>query len=442
MKFGGRSILQSTACLLLAMVMLCAALPAAVAETYPTLVGTWRMFKLESGGKTIDDPEKENTRKLVTFNADGTAIVVISKNTYQATWTEEGDTVHLVYDDGDKADFIREETRLVYHTGSQTQSFLKYRLTDEDVQFIRLGSFTIPFPKGFTGGLEPSHSSDTKKSYYYTNGDGYELICNIIDMSGDGYDYDVAADSESLYEELREKFSQQLSSAKPEFSIVQINGHPALLTEYMDQQGFGTRFSSNLEYARGHEGVEIVVRRTINLMTNDRTISDTNRNFFLGWEINLPAWMGLIRYGAEGDGLETVDSEAKKPAPAPGGTLRYDGLYLCLNDDMSQYCALRFCPDGTMYELFFDAALLNNANALSGMIKTTRQHLTPTAYTVDGTTITHPKNVKIDGVEQVAEEHYTIYEDYLEADFYLGKVTAYNNLYVFLAGTEIPGWED
>lgn len=440
MKRNGRSIFHSAACLLLAVILLCAALPAAAEEAYPSLVGTWRMFKLEGGGKTISDPEKEGTRKLVTFNADGTASVLISETTYQATWTQEGDTVHLVYDDGDKADFVREETRLVYRTGSQTQSFLKYRLTDADVQFIRLGNFTIPFPEGFTGGLRKDNSSDTKTSYYYSNEEGIELICNIIDTSASGYDYEAAENAEGLYEELRELFSQQFAPSTPEYSIVQINGHPALLTECIEQAGTGTRSIINLEYARGHETAEIVIRRTINILTTDHEITDANRNFYFGWNLNLPAWLELIRYGAEGDGLETMDAEVKKPAPVPGGALRYDGLYLCLTEDMSQYCALRFFPDGTMIETFFDTPMIFDANAFAGLIKTMRQFLRPTPYTVEGTMVTHAKNIKVDGVDQVTEEHFTIFEDHLEADFYLGKPTNYNNLYIFVAGTEIPGW--
>lgn len=442
MKRNKRSVFQSAACLLLLLVMLCAALPAAAEEAYPTLVGTWRMFKLEGGGKTINDPEKEGTRKLVTFNADGTASVLISETTYQAAWTQEGDTVHLVYDDGDKADFVREESRLVYRTGSQTQSFLKYRLTDADTRFIRLGGFTVPFPKGFTGGSNAENSSDVKKSYYYTANDGYELICNVHDMTGDGYDYDDTASAEALYEYLRGMYGEQLASVQPEFSMVQINGHPALLIEYIQQQRFSTRFTSHLEYARGHEVLEAVVRRTIGITMLDREISDSNRQFFFGWDINLPAWMELIRYGEEGAGLETVDAEVKKSSSVPGGSVRYDGLYICLNDEMTQYRVLRFCPDGTVYETFFDDALMRNRQGLAMMLNSMRQSIPPAAYTVDGTTVIYPKNVKVNGEDRVSEEHLTIYEDRLESDHYQGVPTDFNNLYIFIPSTDLPGWED
>lgn len=109
--------------LLLTLVLLCAALPALAEDAAPGVAGTWKMTRYTVGERVIDDPEAAGSTKILFFNPDGTAQVTINDKVYGATWTQEGEAVHLLYDDGDKAEFAVDGEQLVYHTGNQVQYF-------------------------------------------------------------------------------------------------------------------------------------------------------------------------------------------------------------------------------------------------------------------------------------------------------------------------------
>ena len=114
--------------LLLALCLCCALLPASAEKTAGEIAGTWKMTKYTVGEKMVDDPEAAGSKKNIVFNEDGTAQVTINKNVYAATWTLEGDIIHLLYEDGDKGDFTVEPEQLVYKTGNQVQYFTQLHI--------------------------------------------------------------------------------------------------------------------------------------------------------------------------------------------------------------------------------------------------------------------------------------------------------------------------
>ena len=111
-----------TAFLFLA-VLLCAFLPA-LAEENP-LLGDWQMTRYCAENIIYEDPAAVGSHKSILFSADGTAEVTINGTVYPATWTQEGVFVHLLYADGDRAEFIAEPDLLIYATGNQVQHFTK-----------------------------------------------------------------------------------------------------------------------------------------------------------------------------------------------------------------------------------------------------------------------------------------------------------------------------
>ena len=111
-----------TAFLFLA-VLLCAFLPA-LAEENP-LLGDWQMTRYCAENIIYEDPAAVGSRKSILFSTDGTAEVTINGTVYPATWTQEGVFVHLLYADGDRAEFIAEPDLLIYATGNQVQHFTK-----------------------------------------------------------------------------------------------------------------------------------------------------------------------------------------------------------------------------------------------------------------------------------------------------------------------------
>ena len=109
-------------CLLMSVALLCGILPAAAEETV-NVPGIWKMTRYIVGERVIEDPEAAGSKKIIRFSGNGTARVTINKKAYTATWIQDGGTVHLLYDDGDRADFVMEDGQLVYRTGRQVQYF-------------------------------------------------------------------------------------------------------------------------------------------------------------------------------------------------------------------------------------------------------------------------------------------------------------------------------
>ena len=99
-----------------------AMLSAADAASVP---GVWRMTTYVVEDRVIRDPMAVGSNKVVSFEEDGTAQVTINQTVYAASWTQEGETIHLVYEDGDRADFTVEPDQLVYRTGNQVQYFTR-----------------------------------------------------------------------------------------------------------------------------------------------------------------------------------------------------------------------------------------------------------------------------------------------------------------------------
>lgn len=133
---------------LLALLLICLlfafALPAMAEEGIP---GIWEMTRLIADGQTFENPAAHGSSKIILFSEDGTAVVTINKTSYNATWTLAGDTLHLVYEDGDKADFAVTEELLTYETATQTQYFTRrvvyadaadfdYKLSDDGSAII------------------------------------------------------------------------------------------------------------------------------------------------------------------------------------------------------------------------------------------------------------------------------------------------------------------
>ena len=121
--------------ILLALILACAALPALGAEEEEDIAGTWRMTKFTVGEHTYTDPEAVGSRKIIVFSEDGSAVVTINRATYNARWQRAGDTIDLVYEDGDRAAFAVEEDRLIYATGEQVQYFSRQLIYAPETDF-------------------------------------------------------------------------------------------------------------------------------------------------------------------------------------------------------------------------------------------------------------------------------------------------------------------
>ena len=109
-------------CLLLSAALLCGILPVMAEETV-NVPGIWKMTRYVVGERVIEDPEAAGSKKIIRFSGNGTARVTINKKAYTATWIQDGSTVHLLYDDGDRAELVMEDGQLVYRTGRQVQYF-------------------------------------------------------------------------------------------------------------------------------------------------------------------------------------------------------------------------------------------------------------------------------------------------------------------------------
>ena len=106
--------------LLLALTLLCCALPA-LAETVEDIAGTWTLATLITPTRTITDPASVHASKVMELDEDGSAVVTVQQTVYQATWSVEGSTLHLLYEDGDRSEIAIEPDQLVYQAGDQTQ---------------------------------------------------------------------------------------------------------------------------------------------------------------------------------------------------------------------------------------------------------------------------------------------------------------------------------
>lgn len=111
--------------LVLLLILICAAL-SVWAEGTADITGTWNMIRYIVGDRVIEDPVAAGSAKTIVFYDDGNALVTINENAYSAKWTMEGDRLHLLYDDGDSADFVVESEQLVYTTGDQVQYFAPF----------------------------------------------------------------------------------------------------------------------------------------------------------------------------------------------------------------------------------------------------------------------------------------------------------------------------
>ena len=111
---------------LLLILCLLAAGPCGLAEAPDDgIPGVWVMTRLVADGVAIDNPAARKSSKIFLFSEDGSAVVTINKDVYNASWTLEGDVIHLLYEDGDKAEIRVEPDQLVYETASQTQYFTR-----------------------------------------------------------------------------------------------------------------------------------------------------------------------------------------------------------------------------------------------------------------------------------------------------------------------------
>lgn len=119
--------------LILTLTVFC--LPVLAEEEESGVAGTWEMIRLIAEGRTVDHPRSSGSSKTVTLNEDGTAVVTINKTVYYGAWELEGDTVHLLYEDGDRADFAVEGSQLVYRPAEQVQVFERQVVYAEETDF-------------------------------------------------------------------------------------------------------------------------------------------------------------------------------------------------------------------------------------------------------------------------------------------------------------------
>ena len=87
--------------------------------------GTWVMTRYIVDGRVIDNPAARGSSKIILFNEDGTAVVTINQSVYYGAWTQADGMIHLLYEDGDRADFTVEPEQLVYSPVGQTQIFTR-----------------------------------------------------------------------------------------------------------------------------------------------------------------------------------------------------------------------------------------------------------------------------------------------------------------------------
>ena len=102
---------------------------------FDDVAGTWVMTRYIVDNRVIDDPAAAGSAKVVLFNEDGSAVVTINQNVYHGTWRQEGGAVHLLYDDGDQADFILNADQLVYQPEGQVQYFTRQVIYNESSDF-------------------------------------------------------------------------------------------------------------------------------------------------------------------------------------------------------------------------------------------------------------------------------------------------------------------
>lgn len=119
--------------LLLALLMLMG-LPAALAEE-TQIPGTWEMTRFTVGDMVYNDPAAAHNSKVLVFLEDGSAVVTINRKSYSAVWTRTEEGIHLLYEDGDKADFTLVGDRLIYTTGDQIQEFTRRLVYAEAADF-------------------------------------------------------------------------------------------------------------------------------------------------------------------------------------------------------------------------------------------------------------------------------------------------------------------
>ena len=106
-----------------------------LAEEEEGVTGAWEMTKYVVEGQVYTNPRAKGARKTVVFNEDGTASVTINSNVYYGTWTQEGDVIRLLYEDGDKAAFTVEPDQLVYKPAGQEQYFTRQLVYAEEGSF-------------------------------------------------------------------------------------------------------------------------------------------------------------------------------------------------------------------------------------------------------------------------------------------------------------------
>ncbi|MBQ9197660.1 MAG: leucine-rich repeat protein [Clostridia bacterium] len=119
---------------LLLCILLC--VPCALAAEDDDLIGAWVLTRYAVDGRVIEHPAAAGSNKVVLFEADGSAVVTINENVYYGTWTAEGDRLHLLYEDGDQADFKMEDGQLVYRPEGQIQYFTRQVVYAEAADFV------------------------------------------------------------------------------------------------------------------------------------------------------------------------------------------------------------------------------------------------------------------------------------------------------------------
>ena len=117
--------MKRTAALLLFLCALILGMRGLAESPEADMAGTWVMTRYLVNGQEIDNPAAQGSSKVMLFNEDGTAVITINKNVYYGTWAQRGGVIHLLYEDGDQADFTVEPEQLVYTPAGQTQIFTR-----------------------------------------------------------------------------------------------------------------------------------------------------------------------------------------------------------------------------------------------------------------------------------------------------------------------------
>ena len=277
--------------LLLALCVVCALLPSlAESEAGTYIPGTWKMTSYFDGNKTVADPAAEGISKTAVLYADGFADVTIEgngqTNTYGAKWTQSGDTIDLLYDDGDKGTFTVEQDGLSYKTGKQTQYFQREALKEPgEYEYVNVANvFYIPKPAGY---VEADASQYNAQALYYDLKTDSSLMYTFYQVP------------ERNTPELKEYYSNCMASLAEEYpdgaeTWFEVFGNIAY--EYLIAQGQltdeGVLITANSVAIYIHDNQMIQVQFTLKKMATD-----------MGPEIEIPVtakdWVKLIRFADE-----------------------------------------------------------------------------------------------------------------------------------------------